>query len=630
MKQNNKHIAVITLFLYIFMIFPGRFVYAGPEDEGYQLGYTNGWVDGIEAAEIDYANGDKKNYVRAMPNSTEIIEMYNLDGENSKYRSNFISGYKSGFREGYNMAYDNPSGNKEIPTNYPEVLGYTIGESHGYLDFYKGESNKWTRNIPTTSEIIDIFDLMKEPNDYKNNFISTFKTKYKEGYEYGYRLAKYEPYNTALSQGTKDGEKFGAILGSNWGKYDYYNDNESNWEKDLPTDKQLISMFSLDNDCSDYSDAFIVSFKLSYKNSYEETYRTANVEYYTLVFEKGYSHGKEIGRSRGESLAIIDINTGTSNNYSRHFFSDNDIISEYKLFYEEDRYEQGFISGFREGFRTGYINMYQDAGFDRFLSKSVTEIVPISGGEIISGDNNLSLKIDKGVFYNEVVVSIDKMNTASNDIIMPQRDQFIKVSDYYNVKIINSSNTLNQDKSIKLSFEYYGPDNGGIYKYTDKQWVYMPSKIDENSIFTNINPVTLNNNSVIYAVLIDNKSVNASDLRGHWAKDEIVAYLRRGIVNTYEDKSFRPDIPLTRGQAILYLSKVYNKNIIQIGETNSPISYKEIEELMKAATDSSEFSWRDIEEKIMKNKDKLPMSYISMDNYITRAEFVYLLYYLNE
>lgn len=213
---------------------------------------------------------------------------------------------------------------------------------------------------------------------------------------------------------------------------------------------------------------------------------------------------------------------------------------------------------------------------------------------------------------------------------MPQRDQFIKVSDYYNVKIINSSNTLNQDKSIKLSFEYYGPDNGGIYKYTDKQWVYMPSKIDENSIFTNINPVTLNNNSVIYAVLIDNKSVNASDLRGHWAKDEIVAYLRRGIVNTYEDKSFRPDIPLTRGQAILYLSKVYNKNIIQIGETNSPISYKEIEELMKAATDSSEFSWRDIEEKIMKNKDKLPMSYISMDNYITRAEFVYLLYYLNE
>ena len=223
MKHYNKHIAVFILLIYIFIIFPGLFVYAGPEDEAYQLGYTNGWVDGIEAAEIDYANGDKKNYARAMPNSTEITEMYNLDGESSSYRSNFISGYKAGFREGYNMAYDNPRGKKEIPANYPEALGYAIGESHGYLDFYKGESNKWTRNIPTTAEIIEIFDLMKEPNDYKNNFISTFKTKYKEGYEYGYRLAKYEPYNTALNQGAKDGEKFGKILGSNWGKYDYYN-----------------------------------------------------------------------------------------------------------------------------------------------------------------------------------------------------------------------------------------------------------------------------------------------------------------------------------------------------------------------------------------------------------------------
>jgi len=630
MKHYNKHIAVFILLIYIFMIFPGLYVYAGPEDEAYQLGYTNGWVDGIEAAEIDYANGDKKNYARSMPNSTEITEMYNLDGESSSYRSNFISGYKAGFREGYNMAYDNPRGKKEIPANYPEALGYAIGESHGYLDFYKGESNKWTRNIPTTAEIIEIFDLMKEPNDYKNNFISTFKTKYKEGYENGYRLAKYEPYNTALNQGAKDGEKFGKILGSNWGKYDYYNGYDNNWEKNLPADRKLVFMFSLDNDYSDYANAFIAAFKLSYRNSYEEAYRTARVEYYTLVFEKGYTYGKEIGRSKGQSLATIDVITGKSNNYSRHNFSDNDIISEFKLFYEEDRYEQGFISGFREGFKTGYIDAYQAASYERHISKTVTEIVPISGDEILSGDRNVLLTIDKGIFYNEVVVSIDKMNASSNEIIMPQKDKLTKASDLYNIKIMNLTNTLNQDKPIKLSFEYYGPDNGGIYKYIDKQWIYMPSKIDSNSISTYINPETLNNKSVIFGVFIDNKTVNPNDLRGHWAKDEITAYIRRGIVNTYEDKSFRPDTCLTRRQAASYISKVYKKDIKQTENEDAPITYKELEEMMMSVTSNSEFSWRKIEEKIMRSKDKLPMSFISMDNYITRAEFVYMLYCLNE
>ena len=630
MRQSKKHIVVIALFLYVLMIFPGLFVYAGPEDEAYQLGYTNGWIDGIEAAEIDYANGYKKNYTKAMPNSTEITEMYNLEGESSRYISNFISGYKAGFREGYNMAYENPSGKKEIPANYPEALGYAIGESHGYLDFYKGESNKWTRNIPTTSEIIEIFDLMNEPNDYKNNFISTFKTKYKEGYDHGYRQAKFEPYNTALSQGSKDGEKFGKILGSNWGKHDYYNGYENSWEKNLPTDKQLTSMFSLDNDYPDYSDAFIKAFKFSYRNSYEEAYRTSNIEYHALLFEKGYSHGKEIGKAKGESFAVIDIITGTSNNYSRHNFSDNDIINEYKLFYEENRYEQGFITGFREGFRLGYIDMYQNTSYDRFISKTVTEIVPIYGDEVLSGDKNLSLTIDKGVFYNEVAVSIDKMNTVSNEIIMPESDKFIKASDFYKIKIVNSSNALDQDKPIKLSFKYYGTDNGGIYKYIDNKWIYMPSKINENSIFTYINPGTLNNNSVIFGVLIDNKTVNPNDIRGHWARDEITTYLRRGIVNTYEDKTFRPDVYLTRKQATSYISKVYKKDIKQTENEDAPISYKEIEELMKSVTSNFEFSWSEIEKRLMIRKDKYPMSLKSMDNYITRAEFVYMLYYLNE
>jgi len=610
------------------MLFPFTYIYANSEDEAYQLGYKNGWVDGIKKAEIDYLYGNNKNYIRVMPNSTEIIEMYNLKIKSNQYRSNFISGYKSGFKEGYNMAYENPSDDRKT-SNFLEELGYTMGKLQGYIDFHKGESNKWTRNIPTTSDIMNMFNLMEESKDYKSNFISTFSIKYKEGYEHAYRLAKYEPYKATLNKGAEDGKMFGKILGSNYGKLDYYSGNTNHWERHIPSDNEIISMFLLNNDNTDYISSFIASFKSDYRNSYEEAYRKANVEYNTFLFEKGYSNGKNIGLAKGEYLAKIDLTSGNNNNSSKLNLSDKDIINEYELHKENNRYNEGFISGYREGLKIGYNSLYEDLKYRTFINKNITQIIPKSGGEIKSGDNDFSIKIDKGVFYNEVVVSIEKI-LITDKYIMPSKDRFIKASDCYDVKIISSSNSVNPKKLIKLSFEYYGSDNGGIYRYKNGQWEYVPSNIDSNSINTYINPDTLNNNNQIYAVFIDNKATNPNDIKGHWAKNEIITYLRRGIIGTYQDNSFKPDVPLTWGQAISYINKIYDKKLILNKSFDDPISYKDMENLMKLATENPEFSWNSVAEKIKWDKDKLSSSYRSMDNYITRSETIYMFYYLNQ
>ncbi len=669
LKRNIRLISMITCLFYILMLFPSLAVFAVANDnEAYKAGYSNGLWEGIDAAYSDLEDVKSKNYYKAMPKDADIISNYDLDKETSTYKTYFIRGFKDGFREGYNTTYDNPKVEAK-PTNYDEALGYQMGQVSGYNDYYAGKSNKWTNAVPSTTKLIEMFQLTNEPNAYKNSFVTNFKAKFQEGYETAYRKAKYEPFKAAIERGAADGTKFGEILGANWGRLDYYRSSINQWDRDLPSDDELKSVFLLDNDLDDYSKAFLSAFKEGYRIKYEEAYRTANVNYNLLAFEKGYAHGKGIGIVKGESLARIDLLMGRSNDENRHNFSDNNIINEYKLFNEDEKYREGFISGFREGTKNGYMVIYQSSNFENFMSKAETQVVSINGAQVSSGDNKMSLSIDKGIFYNDVAVSIDRFTGTNINIKMPSKDRYIKSSELYNIRVASPYDGLNRDKLIKLSFEYYGPQSGGIYKYLNDNWYYMPSKIDANSITTFINPESMANSSGTYAVFIDAEAWNPDDLRGHWAKDEIVTYLRRGTAGAFEDNTFRPDSSITRAQLLSCMSKVFkwniksaeedvealqkvadhkevepykelvsyclNKGYLKISQDNtikinSQVSYKEAEAMMKLAMEDKNFSWAKVAEKIMKNKDKRSASYGSMDDHITRAEALYMLYYMTE
>ncbi len=618
--------------LFTLTLFPGASVFAAPADEedGYRDGYSAGWTDGMEAAWDDLDEGNRKSYSKALPSNSEIKEMYELDEESNDYEKGFLSGYRAGFREGYEFGYENPESGAVSQIPYDEELGYSMGEINGRLDYFAGKDNAWNLTVPSKTDILYIFGLIKESEAYKNDFVANFRTFYRKGYEYGYRSAKYAPMQTDLEQGGEDGKQFGELLGGNYGRKDYYAGYSSLWDRNLPKDSEIEDLFQLRKDSEDYRYAFLSAFKTAYKAKYEEAYRKANVDNSLLLFGQGYEHGKEVGTIKGESLAKLDRAMNLTNNDTRNNISDKDIIKEFMLFNEHVRYRDGFISGYREGLKTGYLNEYQGANLEYASNKVVTEIVPISGAEVASGDELVLLTIEKGIFFNDTVVTIDQMVENNSTVKLPSSDRMTRASELYTVSLSNYSGSIRPDKTVELKFDYYGPDNGGIYKYTKDGWTYLPSKITQEGISTKISSKAINKSINTYAVFIDEAAWNPPDLRGNWARDEIIAYLRRGMVNAFPDKTFRPDFPLTQGQAVAWINKVYKTQLSEPKAPDTPVTYTALEGLMKQATGNKDFRWSVIAENMAVNKDKRSNSYSSMSKTVTRAEAIYMLYYLNE
>ncbi len=628
--QKYRILSFVIAVLYFLMLFPVMPVLASTadRDNGHDDGYGSGYVDGIEAGLQDQGSGNRKNANAAMPKSSEIIEDHGLSGYNNDYRSGFLTGYRSGFKAGYDYGYDNAD--KEAAVKFDETLGYAMGEYYGRQDYYAGRSNNWGRPLPNTTELIKAFELNKEPQTYKDDFLVNFKLKFKEGYEYGYRYAKLNPYVLSVEQGEKDGEGFGGILGKNRGSADFYSGAVSNSKKDLPSDERIKGMFLLGNDSQYYMDAFIAAFKVSYIEKYEEAYRKAKADRYAALYTEGYNNGWEAGSKKGVSLAAADRMMNLASDENRYRVTENSIIAEFVLNAGNERYKDGFISGYLGGIKEGYVLGYTDYTYMQASKRSASSQVPISGMEVKSGDNRLKLNIQKGTYYNDVIVNIDAYADGNTGTVAPTPPKMIKASSIYTITIANMIGVSDRDKAMKLSFEYYGPENGGIYMYANGSWTYLPSKFEAAAISTQLLPKNAVKSTAIYGVFIDENARSPYDLRGNWAKDEITAYLRRGIIDYPGNNYFMPDAALSYNQAVAWLNKVWGSKLNKPEGKDRAITYTEFEGLFRKAKGDGSFTWGFIADKMAKNKDKRSGSYSSMNKNVTRAEAIYALYYMNE
>ncbi|SCG83295.1 S-layer domain-containing protein [Proteiniborus sp. DW1] len=669
MNKFLKQLGTWSLILFILFIFFPTTSFSSVTDEGYSYGYSEGLVEGIREAEYDLVRGHSKNYLRTIPNNDEIIEVFKLDRESTIYKNAFIDGYKDGFRNGYNKTYrDSDDKDENEKTSYAKRLGFVMGEVFGYRDYYEGKSNMVSRTLPSNFDIIEIYDLRKETSDHRAAFMNAFKTKFQEGYEEAYRKAKFEPFERTFKQGKSDGGYFGGLLGDLQGKRDYYYGRTCNWKRNLPTRPIIASSFLLNLNSNEYEDAFVEAFIYAYEENYNNSFISASSTINNIAYENGYNHGKIIGRERGEGLASVDLLLGQYNDALRHMSTEYEIINEFELYLHNDKYREGFISGYNEGLSEGYIEAYQDLSFVNLQTKLKTTIIPLSGGEVATKDNKFFVKISAGTYYNDVTVNINGL-VDSNRTYLQSNNSFIQASELYSITIANSSYEFDNNKSIELSFEYYGPQNGGIYKYNNNSWTYLPSKIIDNRIITYIRPSSINTDSGIYAVFIDKNFVKLKDIRGHWAKDEINAYVRRGLVEPFNDSTFRPDLPINRGQLLELLSRVYKwsltglddklmeietledydklgnyKLLVAYGlkygyidlyfdntfKVDNNVTYNQISYIMRKVTGDNNFNWTNVANSMVKDKDTRCKSYDSMDNTITRAEAIYMLYLLNE
>lgn len=637
---------IISIFMIIFILL-NMGVAFGAYDDDYEVGYRAGLSIGHE------------NYGKEPP-------IYVYTAWNRYVNSGALNNYKGNiydFQDGFYDGYEEGLTGIGVKVNYADILGKTLGGIYGARDFQNGRKSDWAKALPTDKSLISMFDLNAETSAYRESFFTEFKKAFEEGYLVSFEKAHLDPYRITMQTGVKDGEEIGKILGNIYGAKDYYEMKSNDFLRHLPSDRAIMLEYSLRNDSQEYEAGFVSGFKRAYETEYNKAYREANKND-TLRDEKdAYANGKAVGVVRGEIRATLDYMEKKTNLWRRSMPYESEVIYEFGLIYQSYNYRTGFTSGFYDGYSEGYNSAYKKLSQEFALGKAVSGIVPISGGSMSSNDKILSITVDKGIFYNPINITIDNM--SSNDFYL--ENKYIKASDVFRVSILNPSANLDNSKSIELKFEFYGDKNkSGIYKFVNNKWAYIPSVADGNFIKANVKPNSITSNGSLYAVLIDKNAPTFSDARGHWAKDEINTYVRRGIIYGYNDNTFKPERSISRAEFLTLLSRVYSWNLptytsntthfkdystfgnrnsiisyaLSSGyikgyddgtfKPNNPISYKEVEIIMARALKDSSFKWYNTSAKMLYEKNVRSKSYDNVNNNITRAEVVYMLYILNE
>ena len=545
--------------------------FAATGSASYLAGYDEGYDYGYDQKNkkitaLDAYNDDYKDS-RAHRTIRNKIEKYN----EREFRDGFIDGYLDGIDDDVNA-------NQKV--DYASELGKSLGEIYGAGDYQRGKASDWRGVLPKSTNLSKMFDLDKQSSSYRSAFVSAFNKAFEEGYVDAYDKAKYEPAKETLEQSIKDGEDVGTIVGAAYGAKDFYAGNYLDFNRNLPSNNEITVQYSLNKD---------------------------------------------------------DIN-----------------------------YEDGFISGFVSAYELAYNQAYRDANMEDGLNKATSEIVPIAGAKVASADNRFMVDVPAGTYYHDVSLNI----ITSFDVGKTNYGNLIKASDSYTIELANSSGNMDENKSIELTFEYYGDKiKGGIYRKDGSNWLYIPTDIEDGKMSAKINPKILYSHGTTFSAFVDNSTTVFRDVRGHWANDEIDAYVRRGVISGYGDMTFRPDNNITRAEFLTLLSRVYSWNIYaNIGSTialttfkdadtfgyysdviryatyhnyiygytdgtfkpGNLISYAEVEIIMNRVLYYQNFRWIDMANNMLYEKKVRSNSFNNLNNYITRAEVVYMLYNTTE
>ena len=550
------------------MLLSNGMVFAATDSLSYDAGYEAGYDYG-------YARQDSK---------VNGMDAYNDSYKDSRAHRTLRNGiedykereFRDGFVDGYTDGHDDKV-NASQKVDYPKDLGNALGVIKGAKDYQSGKKSDWRDALPSSKNISSMFELDKQSSSYRGAFIKEFTTAFNEGYVESYDKAMFEPAKVKLEQGVMDGEEVGMIVGAAYGSKDFFEGKYLDFKRDLPLKNEITMQYSLNNDEPDYEDGFISGFISAYEESYNQAYREANMN---------------------------------------------------------------------------------DA-----LNKAISEVIPISGGTAVTADNRFAVEVPSGTYYHDVNLNI----ITSFDVRKESYSNLIKASDSYTIELSNLSGNVDESKSIDLSFEYYGDKiKGGIYRLDGNRWLYTPTVIEEGKMSAKINPKILNANGTTFSAFVDENAAVFRDVRGHWAIDEIDAYIRRGVISGYSDNTFRPDNNITRAEFLTLLSKVFGWNIYaNIGSTTpfkdantfgyyndvikyatyhsyiygygdgnfkpgNLITYAEVQTIMNRVLYYQNIKWTDIANSMLYEKKVRSNSFSSLNNNITRAEVVYMLYNTTE
>ncbi|MBP1927328.1 hypothetical protein J2Z76_003225 [Sedimentibacter acidaminivorans] len=540
-----------------------------------------------------------------------------------------------------------------------DSLSYEAGYEAGY-DYGYDRKDKDTK-LSANDAYQDKYKDSRAHRSLKNKIENYKESEFKNGFIDGY-LDAFDDKSNANDE-TDYPSALGEALGVIYGARDYQKGKDSDWRAALPISTNISKMFELDKQSSSYRGAFITEFTKAFNEGYAEAYDTAAYEPALVSLEQGFMDGEDVGMIVGAPYGAKDFYAGKDLEFKRDLPSRNEIIKQYSLNNDDLDYEDGFISGFISAYEESYNQGYRESNMNDGLQKATSEIIPISGGTAVTEDKRFTVEVPSGTYYHDVNLSI----ITSFDVRKTNYSNLIKASDSYTIELSNLSGNINESKSIELSFEYYGDKfKGGIYRMDGNNWLYIPTNVKDGKMSAKINPKMLNSNGTTFSAFVDENTQAFRDVLGHWANDEIDAYVRRGIISGYSDMSFRPDNNITRAEFLTLLSRVYNWNINTYpGSTTvfkdastfgyyinvinyatyhnyisgygdgtfkpkNLITYTEVQTIMNRVLYYGNFRWSDIANNMLYEKKVRSNSFNSMNNKITRAEVAYMLYNTTE
>lgn len=519
--------------------------------------------------------------------------------------------------------------------------GDATGSIYGYRDKVNKERSNWERSYKEVkTKVVSEYNLSSQSYPYRSRFQEAFEVGFESGYEKGYRNTTFDSAMSATSIGLEHGEFFGRMLGEKQGRQDYSKGLKSDWQRNLPAESAIIQEYHLKNDSKVYLDAFIDGYKLGYEEEYLFSYRTVNYDVQRVTKEMGIEHGIEAGEQVGSAMGISYYVQGNGNSWQSalsEYESQQQLSSRFLLLRETPQYRLGFLEGFKDGFRSSFSESYQDLNmrvanenvnwkrvnmFEETIAYSETVVNFVSGSQSNNTVKLVELLFESGTVYRDTYIGLLKEEGSFNQLY----GSYEPASKVFEVRIFNDLNQTQFRKPVNLNFEYYGSDRAGIYRLINNEWIYQYSTLEEGKIITKIPAMMYTGGK--YAVLIDDNYVELSDIVTHWAGKELYAYLRRGYIQGYSDRTFKPNNNISKGDFLNLLSTVRKSSSDELtdqADLNGVVSHEEVELIMQKVLRDSNFSWSEIADKMMYEKYTR-----SKENYVTRGEAVYMLHELQQ
>lgn len=464
--------------------------------------------------------------------------------------------------------------------------------------------------------------------------------------------------DTSVADGTTYGASMGTFDGNFYGREAAHANRVNNYLNDLLTNAQITGKFMLSRDTASFQSAFINAYRDAFQTAYQAGYREVAMSKVIVPVEGGYDHGMSLGTIQGQTEAMLDFIQGGKNDWSvsyNDFISKGSLLVRYNLIKEVMAYRTAFSNGYREGFMTAYVTTFQEQNVNvETLNKNVKQVSMREDSISFEDDvMQLMLYFPAATVYEPT--NIAAFTTQNSFNYRNYSAHMTPVSSKYTVAILNNRGSMSLKKPVTLSFEYYGSERAGIYQWIGNKWVYQYTTLTDGSLFITIPAGTYSGGE--YAIFIDEKYKNVSDITFNWAYKEIYTLMRRGVVS--DAGPFNPNAKITRGTFALMVynaisgtdplgsaTKVINdfdslswykdaarymvnKGYMRLDASGNfnmsgNVSYADVEHMLSVMYTRS-FKWTEVSDKMLTEKFTRSAGANNLAAHVTKAETAYML-----